>query len=107
MTGNRRTAERLVAEVLALAGPGAELASATEREWASVTFSGARHRIELALPASDPDAPLPPALARIGDHEFDLGGEIVADCAVTIGARAPGTPAMRSVRVDLLTIVAD
>ena len=92
---------RIVRQLHMLAGDGAELLRTEQRDWASATFSGARHLIDLLVPA--------PALARVlaslPDHDFGLGGEIVADCtASTTGAsRSGGVP----VRVELLTIVAD
>lgn len=94
-------AGRIVRQLHALAGEGAQLLRTEQRDWASATFSGARHLIDLLVPA--------PALARVladlPDHDFGLGGEIVADCT----ASATGTPQSGGVpvRVELLTIVAD
>jgi hypothetical protein len=92
---------RIVRQLQMVAGDGSELIRTEQRDWASATFSGARHLIDLLVPA--------PALARVlaslPDHDFGLGGEIVADCtAATTGAsQSGGVP----VRVELLTIVAD
>jgi hypothetical protein len=94
-------AGRIVRQLKTLAGDGTELLRTEQRDWASATFSGARHLIDLLVPA--------PALARmlasLPDHDFGLGGEIVADCtATTSGAsQSGGVP----VRVELLTIIAD
>lgn len=103
------TAAKLIRTVMEICGEGSELVGAHEREWASATFSGARHSLDLLIPAGDGDAVLPDAVAGLPDHEFDLPGEIVADCAVTIGQRqrrADGCTRL-TVHVELLTIAAD
>ncbi len=94
-------AGRIVRQLRALAGEGTELVRTEQRDWASATFSGARHLIDLVVPA----AALARVLAALPDHDFGLGGEIVADCtASATGASQPGGV---PVRVELLTIVAD
>lgn len=107
--GTSATATRLIAATLAVAGPQAELIGAHEREWASATFSGARHRIELRLWLDGPDARLAPALLALPDHEFELPREIVADCTIAFGAREAMNDGriLQPVAVELLTITAD
>ena len=103
------TAAKLIHTVLDICGDGSELVGAHEREWASATFSGARHSLDLMIPANDERGALPDAVARLPDHEFDLVGEIVADCAVTVGQRCRGNDGRTrlALRVELLTIDAD
>lgn len=98
------TSTALLRQLLALCGDGAELVGAQEREWASATFAGARHAIDLRLPVAAMDR-----LAALSDHEFTLAGEIVADCSVAIGQRErdPDGGDRLPVRVELLTINAD
>lgn len=97
-------AGQIIRQLLDLCGEGSELVTAEQRSWASATFSGARHIIELLLPGHA----LPAAIARLPDHDFDLAGEIVADCAVISPACAlPTTQGKGGLRVELLTIVAD
>jgi hypothetical protein len=94
---------------LTLAGPMAELVQASEREWASATFSGARHAVSLRIPLEHSAAAPPAFIATLPDHEFDLPGQIVADCIVTQQKRELD-PAYRSwlaITVELLTIGAD
>lgn len=100
---------KLIRAVLEVCGEGSELVGAHEREWASATFSGARHSLDLLIQAKDEGGALPDTIARLPDHEFDLAGEIVADCAVTIGQRSRGADgrARLALRVELLTIAAD
>ncbi len=53
----RSNAPRLIAEVLLRGGGALELIDATERDWFSATFEGARHRLRFALAK---EAALPP-----------------------------------------------
>jgi hypothetical protein len=68
--------------------------------WASVTFTGARHALQVSAAAS-------PAfdawLDGLAEHEFRLPGHVVADLTVT-SARRGG--AMTEVRIEALTVEA-
>lgn len=87
---------------------GSELLHAHEREWASATFSGARHSLDLRIPLAAPDSGAPSVLAALPDHEFDLVGEIVADCVVSLGRRETGVEGCWLLcRIELLTIAED
>ena len=103
------TASRLIGAIMPLAGPSAELVGAHEREWASATFSGARHCLDLRLWSGAQDAELPPALLSLPEHEFDLPNEIVADCTIAFGSRERGADGhyAQSARIELLTISSD
>lgn len=103
------TAAKLIRAVMEICGEDSELVGAHEREWASATFSGARHSLDLLIPTNGEGVALPDAIARLPDHEFDLVGEIVADCAVIIGQRCRGVDGRTRItlRVELLTIAAD
>jgi hypothetical protein len=70
-----RRADPYRALIRALVGryPGLLVLSGTTESWASVTFSGARHRL-ICAPGVD--------LAGIEDAEFVLPNHIVADIAV-------------------------
>lgn len=69
-----------LARALERAGPGVIVVTSTATTWASVTFSGARHRLTL-------DARATPGLDRwlagLPEAEFALRGHLVADLAVT------------------------
>lgn len=79
----RRTAgDRLRAAVLALAGDGAELLRHSESGWASITFTGTRHRLELRF-TGDAMAAGEHFIAALPDHEFAIAGQLVADAEVT------------------------
>lgn len=71
--------ERALARGAAEAGIGLAILAADWTRWASVTFSGARHRLSVA---AEPSARLDAWLAALPDAEFRLRGHLVADLAV-------------------------
>jgi len=72
-----------------------ELAS---RNWASVTFSGARHRVAFILEGEGAGTTADAFLEGMAEAEFDLRGHILADIAVVGQER---DEAARRVRLDL------
>lgn len=52
------------------------------RGWASVTFSGARHRIAFSLDGDGAGDAADALLGSLGEAEFDLRGHILADIAL-------------------------
>lgn len=74
--------KRIARAVLELAGPNAQLVRQSEKSWASVTFSGARHTFVLCF---DGLAALDAAdlfIANLPDHEFTIPGRLVADATI-------------------------
>lgn len=53
--------------------------SLTSRPWASITFSGERHRLVLRLPGPGADAAVEAFLDGLAEREFALRGHILAD----------------------------
>jgi hypothetical protein len=103
------TATALIQQVLHLLGPNAELVGAREREWASVSFAGARHSIDVRVRHDVGDVRPLAMLMALSDVEFTLLGEIVADCSVTHD-RGVGNAADHrwlNARIELLTVDAD
>lgn len=74
---------RLLGQVLKLAEGHADLVRHAERPWASATFSGTRHTVTLAFEGPQAVAAGERLIAAVGDHEFDIPGQLVADAAVT------------------------
>ncbi|MDE2620220.1 MAG: hypothetical protein KGL54_08665 [Sphingomonadales bacterium] len=72
----------LLRSLLALAEGQAELVAHREREWASATFSGTRHSVDLAFRGCAGVAAAERFIAALPDHEFTLPGALVADAAV-------------------------
>jgi hypothetical protein len=75
--GHLRTA------LLRLAGDKAKILSHSEKAWASVTFSGTRHRIELRFCGAEAVEAGECLIAFLPEHEFAIPGQLVADAAVT------------------------
>lgn len=69
---------------LALAGHGGALdfTGRTSRPWASVAFSGARHRLVLCIGGPDAQSAADAFLDGLADREFALRGHVLADIAV-------------------------
>lgn len=109
MIRRKDAAARLVQAVLDGIGTTATLHGADEREWASATFSGARHGLDLSIRLPSADAQPPAFLAQLPEWEFDLPGEIVADCSVTLAQRERGGDGTWRLpcRIELLTIAAE
>jgi hypothetical protein len=72
----------LLDAILKLAGSSALFAGHTERPWASVTFSGARHRFRFVFEGHPAVARGEAFLAALPDHPFDLRGQLVADTTI-------------------------
>lgn len=60
------------------------------RGWASVTFSGARHRIAFSLDGDGAGEAADAFLGTLGDAEFDLRGHILADMSLAGEERGEG-----------------
>jgi hypothetical protein len=105
-----RTARDLLTQIIDLLGPQIRLLHAHEREWASITFTGSRHRLVFEVPVDADESPtLQLALQALPDHEFSLRGEIVADCSATISTPVPDNAGAgrRLLVIELLTVSAD
>lgn len=95
---------RLLAEVIALAGPHAELLRHADRPWQSATFTGARHTVVLAFAGSDAIDHGEAFVAALPEHEFTIAGQIVADATV-VGVDHAMSPALRmTVTAELLLL---
>lgn len=97
-------AERLARAVQALAGPRAVLARHIETPWASVTFSGARHTLVLRFDGWEACDDAERLIAALPEHEFQIGGALVADAAVTRTDQQLLPEPRMEVEVDLLLL---
>lgn len=98
--GVARLARALVADARA-AGVTATVETASERPWASVTYSGARHRLTLTAG----DAPgLAGWIAALPEAELAVRGHLVADLVVEAVTVADG---VATVVTEVLTLVED
>lgn len=79
----RRTlADRLREALAELAQGRGQVLTHSETPWASVTFSGTRHRIELAFEGTEAVEAGECFIALLPEHEFAVPGQLVADVAV-------------------------
>ena len=78
----RSTGERLREALTVLAQGKAKVLSHSERNWASITFAGARHRIALSFEGAEAVTAGELFIAFLPEHEFAIPGQIVADATV-------------------------
>ena len=80
----RRAPRNALREALLVLAKGrASIQSHQEKNWASVTFAGARHRLELLFDGTEAVQAGELFIAFLPEHEFAIPGQLVADAAVT------------------------
>ncbi|MDO6416355.1 hypothetical protein Q4F19_18360 [Sphingomonas sp. BIUV-7] len=97
-SGRPGAREELIAALAARGGEESDVRALPSRNWASATFSGARHRLEICLPSAAAVAAFEDGLA---DAQFALRGHLVADIVVA-GRRAAGAGTL--LEIEALTI---
>lgn len=97
------TADRLRQALLELAQGQAAILSHAEKRWASVTFTGARHRLALLFDGAEAIAAAERFIVFLPEHEFDILGQLVADATVTEVDHRLDPPVM-TVRCELLLL---
>ena len=102
---SRRSAADLLREALqGLAGGQAQIASHREHAWASITFAGTRHRLELLFEGPAGIAAGEHFIDQLPEHEFDIPRQLVADAAVMeVDHRLAPEPRL-TVAVELLLL---
>lgn len=94
----------LIRALLLRAQGKAELIEARSTAWASITFSGQRHAIELKWAGETALDDAAAFAAGLDAHEFNLRGHIVADILVAEQAqRREGTPQVQML-IEALTL---
>lgn len=83
LPARRTVADRLREALLALAGGRAEVLRHSEKAWASVTFEGSRHTLELRFDGMEAVEAGEQFIAALPEHEFAIPGQLVADATVT------------------------
>ncbi|HWK40911.1 MAG TPA: hypothetical protein VNR60_03190 [Croceibacterium sp.] len=102
----RSAGERLREVLLELAGGQATALAHEETSWASVTFAGARHRVDLQFRGPEAVEAGEQFIALLPDHEFTLPRHLVADATVTQVNHRLDPPHL-TVRCELLLIEED
>jgi hypothetical protein len=78
----RGTSAKLRQALLDLANGQATILSHREKSWASITFAGTRHRLELEFAGGEAISAGEMFIVFLPEHEFMLPGQLVADAAV-------------------------
>ena len=81
--GRNRPRHHLREALLALAGPHARILGHQEKSWASITFAGARHRLELTFEGAEAVEAGELFISFLPEHEFEIPGQVVAQAAIT------------------------
>jgi hypothetical protein len=76
------------------------------RRWASITFTGARHRLLLTLRGEGAGPAADAFLDGLAEREFALAGQIVVDIAATRDEREEGERVVR-LTIEALTVEED
>jgi hypothetical protein len=74
--------ERLREALLALAGGRARIVAHREKSWASITFAGSRHMLELAFAGAEAVGAGEALIAALPEHEFAIPRQLVAEASV-------------------------
>ena len=82
--------ERALRDACATLGTAAEVAEIVSRPWASITFSGERHRLTLRLGGERAPNTANAFLDGLAEREFELRGHILADIALVEDVREGG-----------------
>lgn len=100
----RTSSERLREELQALAVGRAEILSHSEKGWASITFAGTRHRLDLAFAGPDAVEAAENFIAFLPEHEFAIPKQLVADATVISVDHRIGPDPRMEVTVELLLL---
>ena len=98
---------RVTGALLELAGGMGRLLGHTDAPWASITFAGVRHTVQMQFigqAAVDAGEAL---IAAIPDHPFNFPGVLLADATITAAASMAGPPPSLMVTVELLLLDQD
>jgi len=100
----RTVSDRLRETLLGLAGGKARIASHHETAWASITFAGTRHRLELLFEGAEAVAAGEAFIEALPEHEFAIPRQLVADAGVSEVDHRLGPVPRLAVAVELLLL---
>ena len=78
----RSTSDRLREALLKLSDHRGQLLSHSEKAWASITFEGARHTVELIFDGAEAVEAGEAFIDALTEHEFAIPGQLVAEATV-------------------------
>ncbi|MEH6756906.1 MAG: hypothetical protein V7676_05290 [Parasphingorhabdus sp.] len=96
----RDTGVLLLEQIQRIVGLDFTVSMVRERPWASVTFSGTRHKVQIKRLAQTRSPAMTSWSRKIADHEFTLPGHFVADLLVVDETRQ-----CNSFTLEILTII--
>lgn len=94
----------LLSALLELGCGKGELVRHSEQPWASVTFSGSRHRVRLAFTGAVAVAAGEELIDALPEHEFAIAGQLVADAAVVAVEHAALPEPRLEIEAELLLL---
>ena len=100
----RGAGARLLAELRDLADGYGTLVAHRQRPWASITFNGERHELSLRFDGAAAAAAAERLIAEVGEHEFVIPGQLVADVAVVEVDHSLVPEPLVLVRLDVLLL---
>jgi hypothetical protein len=102
--GRRTTSDRVRDALLDLAQGRARIAAHQETAWASITFAGTRHRLELLFEGAEAVSAGEAFIEALPEHEFALPRQLVADASVSEVDHRFGPDPLLRVSVELLLL---
>ena len=78
----KSTGERLRESLTALTEGHGRVTAHREKSWASITFAGARHTLELVFEGAEAVEAGERFIAELPEHEFAIHGQLVAEATV-------------------------
>ena len=100
----RNLSDRLRDALFELAGRQARIASHRETAWASITFAGTRHQLEMHFEGVEAVEAGEAFIEALPEHEFAIPRQLVADAAITEVDHRLGAEPRLAVSVDLLLL---
>lgn len=99
----RSAGEKLLDALSQLAEGRSRLVRHAEKSWASITFAGTRHKVELAFEGAAAVEAGESFIAFLPEHEFAIPGQLVADAAV-VAVEHRLDPPLLTVTCELLLL---
>ena len=78
----RTTGDRLRSALADLGEHRGQVLTHSEKPWASITFAGSRHSLEILFAGEDAVAAGENFVAELPEHEFAIPGQLVADAEI-------------------------
>lgn len=95
--------ELLADALLVLTGRKGRITRHEEKSWASITFAGSRHRVELEFAGEEAVEAGECFIAFLPEHEFSIRSQLVADAAV-IEVKSVAEPPRLTVACEILLL---